>query len=139
MTGPAVLGLGIVPFATQPNCGRVDMGRRFLLLGVMSIVAACGGGGGGGSSGGGGGGSGGASFQLTESNAVDAGQYALGTIEQALFSGAIAVDAAIQLSEQTTTVINYTCGANAVTLRYEDRDATATVTRGDIVRYQHAD
>src|SRR5688572_15696369 len=64
----------------------VDMGRRFLLLGVMSIVAACGGGGGGDGSGGGGtGAGGGGSFQLTESNALEAGQYALDSIEQALF------------------------------------------------------
>src|SRR5688572_3057377 len=121
------------------------MGRRFLLLGVMSIVAACGGGGGGGGGGGdgsGGGGTGaggGGSFQLTESNALEAGQYALDSIEQALFSGSIAVNTALQLSQQNRSVITSSCGASAVTLRYEDRDSTATVTRGDVVRLQHGD
>jgi hypothetical protein len=84
-----------------------------------------------------------AGFTLTEWNAVEAGSYAIGSVEEALSSGVIAANVGIDLwLRGVTTDASPACGpasAGEITSWWEDRDNTASMTNGDVIRFRHAE
>jgi hypothetical protein len=72
---------------------------------------------------------------------MEAGSYALGSVEEAILSAVIAVNAGLDLWERRATT-NYTsvCGTGSEvepTSWIDDRDSSLSVTRGDVIRYRH--